>query len=110
MYKRQRHGGANLRVVKQFEEMKENIHNWKDETEVGNYLRKILNKEAGDGSGPVSYTHLIVVNNFYHINSIGKCRKSQGDTQILLAKKQGNSRGGCSIWIICQLCYVKRTS
>ena len=31
--------------------MKENIHNWKDETEVGNYLRKILNKEAGDGSG-----------------------------------------------------------
>ena len=46
-----RHGGANLRVVKQFEEMKENIHNWKDETEVGNYLRKILNKEAGDGSG-----------------------------------------------------------
>ncbi|MFQ9975084.1 MAG: hypothetical protein ACLRVN_01730 [Butyricicoccus sp.] len=25
----------------QFEEMKENIHNWKDETEVGNYLRKI---------------------------------------------------------------------
>ena len=39
-----RHGGANLRVVKQFEEMKENIHNWKDETEVGNYLRKILNK------------------------------------------------------------------
>lgn len=46
-----RHGGANLRVVKQFEEMKENIHNRKDETEVGNYLRKILNKEAGDGSG-----------------------------------------------------------
>lgn len=46
-----RHGGANLRVVKQFEEMKENIHNWKDEVEVGNYLRKILNKEAGDGSG-----------------------------------------------------------
>ena len=46
-----RHGGANLRVVKQFEEMKQNIHNWKDETEVGNYLRKILNKEAGDGSG-----------------------------------------------------------
>ena len=31
--------------------MKENIHNWKDEVEVGNYLRKILNKEAGDGSG-----------------------------------------------------------
>ncbi|WP_318361217.1 citrate/2-methylcitrate synthase [uncultured Agathobaculum sp.] len=46
-----RHGGANLRVVKQFEEMKENIHNWKDEVEVGNYLRRIMDGEAGDGSG-----------------------------------------------------------
>ena len=52
----------------------------------------------------------IVANKFLSYNSIGKCRKSQGDTQILLAKKQGNSRGGCSIWRICQLCYVKRTS
>ena len=46
-----RHGGANLRVVKQFDEMKENIHNWKDEVEVGNYLRRIMDGEAGDGSG-----------------------------------------------------------
>ncbi len=46
-----RHGGANLRVVKQFEEMKANIHNWKDEVEVGSYLRKILDGQAGDGSG-----------------------------------------------------------
>ena len=35
----------------------------------------------------------IVANNFYHINSIGKCRKSQGDTQILLAKKVGKFEG-----------------
>ncbi len=46
-----RHGGANLRVVKQFDEMKENIHNWRDEVEVGNYLRRIMDGEAGDGSG-----------------------------------------------------------
>ena len=46
-----KHGGANLRVVRQFDEMKENIHNWKDETEVANYLRKIMDGAAGDGSG-----------------------------------------------------------
>lgn len=46
-----KHGGANLRVVRQFDEMKENIHNRKDETEVANYLRKIMDGAAGDGSG-----------------------------------------------------------
>lgn len=46
-----RHGGANLRVVRQFDEMKANISNWKDEGEVADYLRKILDGEAGDGSG-----------------------------------------------------------
>ncbi|MDO5549179.1 MAG: citrate/2-methylcitrate synthase [Eubacteriales bacterium] len=46
-----RHGGANLRVCKQFEEMKENISNWEDADEVLDYLCKIMRKEAGDGSG-----------------------------------------------------------
>ncbi len=46
-----RHGGANLRVCKQFEEMKQNISNWEDEDEVLDYLCKILRNEAGDGSG-----------------------------------------------------------
>lgn len=46
-----RHGGANLRVCKQFEEMKANIENWEDEDAVLDYLCKILRKEAGDGSG-----------------------------------------------------------
>lgn len=46
-----RHGGANLRVVKQFEEMKANLHDWTDEGAVADYLRRILNGEAGDGSG-----------------------------------------------------------
>lgn len=46
-----RHGGANLRVCKQFEEMKANISNWEDEDEVLDYLCKIIRKEAGDGSG-----------------------------------------------------------
>lgn len=46
-----RHGGANLRVVKQFEEMKAKLHDWTDEGEVADYLRRILDGEAGDGSG-----------------------------------------------------------
>lgn len=46
-----RHGGANLRVCKQFDEMKANISNWEDEDEVLEYLCKIMRKEAGDGSG-----------------------------------------------------------
>lgn len=46
-----RHGGANLRVCRQFDEMKKNISNWEDEDEVLEYLCKIMRKEAGDGSG-----------------------------------------------------------
>lgn len=46
-----RHGGANLRVVRQFDELKANISNWTDEDEVAAYLRKIMDGEAGDGSG-----------------------------------------------------------
>ncbi|MCQ5130471.1 citrate/2-methylcitrate synthase [Butyricicoccus faecihominis] len=46
-----RHGGANLRVVSQFDEIKQNVSNWKDEEEVRAYLAKILDGEAGDGSG-----------------------------------------------------------
>ena len=46
-----RHGGANLRVCKQFEEMKANISDWEDQDEVLDYLCKIMRGEAGDGSG-----------------------------------------------------------
>ena len=46
-----KHGGANLKVMEQLDEMMENIHNTSDEGEVRDYLRKIINKEAGDGSG-----------------------------------------------------------
>lgn len=46
-----RHGGANIKVSKQLEEMKANISDWTDEDEVTDYLRKIIRREAGDGSG-----------------------------------------------------------
>ncbi len=46
-----RHGGANLRVMHQMDEIKDALEDWSDEAAVADYLRKILRKEAGDGSG-----------------------------------------------------------
>jgi len=46
-----RHGGANIKVVHMFEDMKSNVSDWTSETEVADYLKKLLNKEAFDNSG-----------------------------------------------------------
>lgn len=46
-----RHGGANLRTMRQMAEMKQNIRKWTDEGEVADYLAKISSKKAGDGTG-----------------------------------------------------------
>lgn len=46
-----RHGGANLRVMTQMQEIKKGVRHWYKEGEVADYLRKILDKEAGDGTG-----------------------------------------------------------
>ena len=46
-----KHGGANIKVVRMFDDMKKNVQDWTDEEEVGNYLRKLLNKEAFDKRG-----------------------------------------------------------
>lgn len=46
-----RHGGANIKVFKMMEEMKQNIDDITDEGKVADYLTKIMNRQAGDGSG-----------------------------------------------------------
>ncbi len=46
-----RHGGANVKVVEMFEDMKEVIKDWKDEEEVRKYLTDILDKKAFDKNG-----------------------------------------------------------
>jgi citrate synthase len=46
-----KHGGANIKVVKMFAEMKKEVKDWTDEEEVGNYLKKLLNREAFDKKG-----------------------------------------------------------
>lgn len=46
-----KHGGANRQVMRQFEEICQAVSNWEDDGQVADYLRRILNKEVGDGSG-----------------------------------------------------------
>lgn len=46
-----RHGGANIKVVQMFDEMKQEVKDWTDEDEVSNYLRRLLHKEAFDHAG-----------------------------------------------------------
>lgn len=46
-----RHGGANIKVVQMFEDMKNEVSNWENEEEVGTYLKKLLHKEAFDHAG-----------------------------------------------------------
>ncbi|MEE1057374.1 MAG: citrate/2-methylcitrate synthase [Acutalibacteraceae bacterium] len=46
-----KHGGANIKVVKMFEDIKAHIKDYEDEEEISAYLEKILNKEAFDCSG-----------------------------------------------------------
>ena len=48
-----KHGGANIKVCEMFDNIKENVHDWKDDEEIENYIKKILNKEAFDKSGLV---------------------------------------------------------
>ncbi len=46
-----RHGGANIKVIKMFEDMKKEVKDWTDEDEVSNYLDRLLNKQAFDKAG-----------------------------------------------------------
>lgn len=46
-----RHGGANLKVMEMFRNIKANIKNQNDEAEIESYLLKILNKEVFDKTG-----------------------------------------------------------
>ena len=46
-----KHGGANIKVVRMMDDIKENVSNWEDRGEIKDYLMKILRKEAFDKSG-----------------------------------------------------------
>ncbi|MCO1602186.1 citrate/2-methylcitrate synthase [Desulfosporosinus nitroreducens] len=46
-----RHGGANIKVVQMFEDMKEKLKDWEDDEEIEQYLTRILSKDAFDRTG-----------------------------------------------------------
>ena len=46
-----KHGGANLKVMHQLDYILENVENPANDDEVREFLRKILRREKGDGSG-----------------------------------------------------------
>ena len=46
-----RHGGANLRVMRQMDEIKEKVKGWRKADELKKYLCKIADKKAGDRTG-----------------------------------------------------------
>ena len=46
-----KHGGANIKVVSMFQDLKKNVKDISDEKEVREYLKKLLHKEAFDKRG-----------------------------------------------------------
>lgn len=49
--KGRRHGGANIQVMSMMDTIKENVKDWSNENQVKDFLRQIVQKKAGDGSG-----------------------------------------------------------
>lgn len=46
-----KHGGANVKVTKMFEDMKKTLTNWEDESQIRQYLADLLDKKAFDRKG-----------------------------------------------------------
>lgn len=46
-----KHGGANIKVVRMFEDMKKEIKGWSSEEQVTAYLKALLNRDAFDHAG-----------------------------------------------------------
>ena len=46
-----RHGGANIKVMHMFDDLKQCVHDWSDDEEIESYLVRLLNKEAFDKAG-----------------------------------------------------------
>ncbi len=48
-----RHGGANLKVVQMFDELRSVVTDWEDDEQIADYLHRVLDKEAFDRTGLV---------------------------------------------------------
>ena len=45
-----KHGGANIKVVEMFDDLKKNVRDWEDEDEISRYLNDLLDGKAFDGA------------------------------------------------------------
>ena len=55
-----RHGGANIKVVQMFDDMKHQVSDWTDEEQVSDYLAKLLHKDAFDHAGLIyGFVHAV---------------------------------------------------
>ena len=66
-----KHGGANLKVEKMFSDIKSHLSNWEDETQIQDYLEKIMNKDAFDHSG-------LIYGMGHAIYTRGSCLRQRG--------------------------------
>lgn len=46
-----KHGGANIKVVRMFEDLKKHVADWEDDEQIENYLKALLHREAFDKAG-----------------------------------------------------------
>ena len=46
-----KHGGANLKVMHMFDDMKQKVKDWKDDEEISEYLKALLDRRAFDNAG-----------------------------------------------------------
>ena len=46
-----KHGGANIKVVEMFDDLKNHVKDWEDEKQIYDYLLKLINKEMFDKKG-----------------------------------------------------------
>ena len=46
-----KHGGANIKVVRMFQDLKKNVSDWTDDGQVADYLSALLDKKAFDKTG-----------------------------------------------------------
>ena len=48
-----RHGGANIKVIGMFDDMRANLSDWEDDEQIADYLHSLLDKKAFDRAGLV---------------------------------------------------------
>ena len=86
-----KHGGANIKVVKMFADLKSVVKDWTDEDEVAGYLAALLHKEAFD--------KLAVRSQRSHIQILCKealCREGIGKgICTVLSRRKACSKGHC---------------